>query len=77
MEKFLAAVGAFVFAVILVTGLSLLMAYPTMWVVNYLFTSSVISGLFGVAQLTFWKALWLNYITAALFKGTTTVNSSK
>ena len=74
MEKFLAAVGAFVFAVILVTGLSLLMAYPTMWVVNYLFTSSVISGLFGVAQLTFWKALCLNYITAALFKGTTTVN---
>jgi hypothetical protein len=68
MEKFLAAVGAAVFAVAFVAGISLLMAYPTMWIVNYLFTSSVISGLFGVTQLTFWKALWLNYITAALFK---------
>lgn len=74
MDKFLAAIGAIVFAVVFVAGISLLMAYPTMWIVNYLFTSSVISSLFGVAQLTFWKALWLNYITAALFKGTTTVN---
>jgi hypothetical protein len=77
MDKFLVAVGAFVFALVLVAGLSLLMAYPTMWIVNYLFTSSVISGLFGVAQLTFWKALWLNYITAVFFKRTATVKSSK
>lgn len=75
MDKLLTALGAFVLAVFIVAGLSLLMAYPTMWIVNYLFTSSVISSLFGVAQLTFWKALWLNYITAALFKGTTTIKS--
>jgi hypothetical protein len=77
MDKVLTAVGAFVLVFVLAAGIALLMAYPTMWIVNYLFTSSVISGLFGVAQLTFWKALWLNYITVVFFKGTATVKSSK
>ena len=55
-------------AVVVLIGL--LLGYPTMWMVNYLFTPSIISSLFGVAQLTFWRAFWLNCLCATLFKGT-------
>ena len=68
MDKFLTAIGTVVVGVLVFVGVSLLMAYPTLWMVNYLFTSSVILSLFGAVQLTFWKAFWLNYFCASLFK---------
>lgn len=62
----------FVIAMLLVAVLSVLGAYPTKWLVNYLFTPAVLVALFG-GPLTFWKALVLNYVAASLFKGTTEV----
>ena len=75
MDKFLKAVGAVVVVFFTVVGISILMAYPTKWVVNYLFTSGTIMSLFGIAQLTVWKALWLNFICGTLFKASSSSSS--
>ena len=74
-ETFFKAIGVAVFGFIVIVGISVLGAYPTKWVMNYLFSPSVLTALFGVAQLGFWKALALNFITSTLFKGTTTVKA--
>ena len=77
MDNVLKVIGAVFIGLLLVGGVALLGAYPTKWIVNYLFTSSVIASLFGVAQLTFWKAFWLNWLCAVLFKSTNTSSTSK
>ncbi len=61
--KFLVIMG-------IAVGLSLLMAYPTMWVVNYLFAPPALMSVFWVSQMTFWKAFWLNFFCHYMFKGT-------
>jgi hypothetical protein len=76
LEKLVKGVGIVVIALITVALLSVLGAYPTKWLVNYLFTPSVLVALFG-GPLTFWKALALNYVSSLLFKGTTTVKSKE
>lgn len=76
METVIKAVGAIVIFFILIVALAFLFAYPTLWAVNYLFAPSAIAAVFGVPQLTFWKALVLNYVAGALIKGTTN-NPSK
>lgn len=68
MAKVLAIVGIIVLALVFAFGIALLFAFPTMWLVNYLFTTVVIKSLFGISVLTFWKAFWLNFLCAALFK---------
>lgn len=60
-----------------IVGLSLLFAIPTLLIVNYLFTKALILSVFGTPQLTFWKAFWLNFLCASLFKSNTTVNTKK
>jgi hypothetical protein len=62
-------IGIVVFAAALVVVFALLMTFPTMWLVNYLFTPAVILSLFGTTALTFWKALWLNMFCGIIFKG--------
>lgn len=57
-----------------VVGLSLLFAFPTKWIANYLFTPGVLYSLFGITSLTVWKAWALNAICGTLFKSTTTKN---
>jgi hypothetical protein len=63
MEKFLKAVGALVVFIGLVALTAVLTAYPTKWVVNYLFTPGLLTALFGTAKIGFWQALALNFIT--------------
>lgn len=75
MEALVKSVGIVVVFVGIVCGYSILFAYPTMWVVNYLFTPNTIISLFGIAQLTLWKALWLNFICGVLFKGSNSSSS--
>ena len=75
MDKVLLAVGAILFILALVTGLSLLFAFPIMWLWNYLFASQVTMTLFGTAKLAFWKAFWLNFLAGALFKGSSASTS--
>lgn len=55
-------------------GLAILFAYPTMWVVNYLFTAQLLTYVFGVAKISLWQALVLN-IFFGFIKGTSTSSS--
>jgi hypothetical protein len=55
-----------------ILGLGLLMAFPLMWALNYVFTSAVLMALFGVSKLTFWKTVILSWVIAFLFKSTST-----
>ena len=77
MEKIFTIIGALVVVFAVVAVGSIIGAYPTKWIVNYLFTPQVLMSLFGVSQLTFWKALWLNFICSALFKASSTSSTKK
>ena len=67
MEFFLKALG--VLALVLL--LALLMAYPTMWLWNWLMPI-----IFGLTKVTFWQALGLNMLSGILLKNTS-LSSSK
>lgn len=71
-----AIVGAFL-VVAFVVGLSFLLAYPTMWLVNYLFAPTFMTLVFGAAKLTVLKAWALNFVAGILLKSSSTSSSSK
>ena len=77
MEDVVKAVGVIVLGLGLIVGVAFLSAYPTLWLVNYLFTPNTLISLFGIAQLTFWKAFWLNFLCSILFKSSNTSTSKK
>ena len=52
----------------LIVGLALLFAFPLMWLINYVFASSVLLALFGVPQITFWKTVALSIVMGWLVK---------
>ena len=64
---FLAVVGAIVMAILL----GFLLAFPVMWLWNY-----VMPVVFALPTLTFWKAWALLILSNFLFKSSTTVNKS-
>jgi uncharacterized membrane protein len=64
MEKF---IGVVVFGLVLIFVLAFLMAFPTMWLVNYILSDTALVAVFG-GPLTFWKALALNFVCSLLFK---------
>lgn len=72
MKTFVSFVGI---AVILV-ALALLMAFPTLWLVNYLFAPSLLLSIFGVSQIGFWKALALNLFFGFFVKSSSTNSKS-
>ena len=76
MEKLIGALVLALGAIGLVVGLAFLMAFPTMWAVNYLFSPALLTFVFGMAKIRFWQALVLNFISATLFK-VTTISSGK
>jgi hypothetical protein len=76
METLLKAVGAIVVFIGLVALLAVLTAYPTKWVVNYLFTPGILTVLFGTAKIGFWQALALNFITG-LARGTASATTKE
>jgi hypothetical protein len=51
----------------LVVILAALVGYPVKWMMNYLFTPTVLHATFGISQMTFWKAFWLAILTGFLF----------
>jgi len=53
---------------------SFLLAYPTMWLVNYVFTAQLLAFVFG-GTLTVYKAWALNILAGFLFKSTNTSSS--
>jgi hypothetical protein len=68
METLSKVVGAIVLGMLAISGLAVLMAYPTKLAVNYLLAPSAIQSVFGAPELTVWKALALNFVCATLFK---------
>ena len=75
MEKFLKAVGTSVIIVVALAGVSLLMAFPTKWVVNYLFNPTLLATIFTTGHLTVWHAWALNFAASTLIKSQ--LNESK
>jgi Flp pilus assembly protein TadB len=72
MDKLTKAIGAFVLALVLIVAISLLGAYPTKWLVNYVLAPGFIYFVFGVTKIGFWKALTTNILAGQLFKSTST-----
>ena len=61
-------IGAVAGVVMLVVLVVFLLAFPTMWLWNFLFEPHVTTYLFGVPELTFGRALALNFLTGILFQ---------
>ena len=76
METVTKAIGAIVLVVMIIAVLAIVMAWPTMWLVNYTFSPSAIMAIFGRTTLDFWHALALNVVCGLLFRSTST-NTSK
>ena len=72
MEKFIAAIVTAAIYFGFIIALIAIFAFPVMWIVNYLFTSTVLLTVFGTSQITFWKAFWLLVLAGFLFKSTNT-----
>lgn len=66
MEKIFTYVVAF----FLVLGLSLLLTWPLMLVINLVFSPAALYAVFGATQIGFWKTFGLTVVSTALFKGT-------
>lgn len=49
--------------VLLILGIGLLMAFPTMWLWNWLMIP-----IFGLIKITFWQAFGLNILTGVFFR---------
>lgn len=75
MEAVVKIVGVIVLVVVIVGVLALLLAFPTMWLVNYLFAPSALAAVFGTPAIGFWKAFWLNFFFGVAFKSSS--SSSK
>ena len=56
-------VSAFFIAILLVGLVSVLMAFPTMWLWNW-----IMPAICGFGKLSVWKALGLNFLCGILFK---------
>jgi hypothetical protein len=74
-EKLATVIGGIVLIILAIAGVSIVMAYPVKWLVNYLFTPGVLMAVFGVTKFSIWRALWLSVLCGLLFKST--VSSSK
>lgn len=72
MEKVFIAIGAIALLVVLIVGIGALVAFPVMWLVNGLFTSTVILTVFGVTKVGFLQAWGVLILSGLLFKSTNT-----
>lgn len=63
MDDIMKVMGGCVLVIALVVGVAVLMAFPTMWVWNWL-----MPGLFGIKTITFSQALGINFLSSILFK---------
>lgn len=73
IETAFMAVGAVILILALVAGLSLLLAWPVMWLWNWL-----MPVIFGIVKITYWQAWGLMTLAGFLTKGSSVnTNSSK
>lgn len=68
MEEILAFMIVVIGGVAAFTILGFLFAFPTMWLVNYLFSASFLQYVFGISSLSVMKAWALNVVAGLLFK---------
>ena len=59
-----------VMAIALVLAMSLFMAFPTMWLWNWL-----MPDIFGLIEINVWQALGMNFLSGILIKPTNSNNS--
>ena len=71
MKNVIKIIKAVVFAVVVVVALGLLMAFPTMWLWNWL-----MPDLFGLTTITVDQAFGLNILTGLFFRSSSTVKKS-
>lgn len=71
------ALGALAGVIALIFGISLLFAIPVYLIVNYLFSTSALTAVFGCAKLTFWQAYWLSVLSGFVLRGTTSTKKEK
>ena len=65
------AILTFLLSIILTVGVGLLIAFPVMWLWNY-----VIPDVFGLSTIVFWQAFALYTLSSILFKDTATVSKN-
>jgi hypothetical protein len=71
MKSFATLVGTVVLVMVGTVALSLLLAFPTKWLVNYIFSDGFRLAAFGVLKIDVWRAWALNILITGLFKTTT------
>ncbi len=67
IDDFGTAMAAVVGIFVLVFIVSLLMAFPTMWLWDWL-----MPVIFGLKEITFWQAFGINLLSGILFKSSNT-----
>ncbi len=70
MRNFFTNLLTFIIALLFIAVFSLLLAFPVMWLWNW-----IMPVIFGLTRVTFWQALGINLLCGFLFKGTTTTKS--
>lgn len=75
METLLKSIGVFVLVFALVTVLGLIFAYPIMWLLNYIFSATLLTYVFGAPVVTYWKAYALNLLAGLLLPRNTNTSS--
>ena len=71
LAYFIGGLGVIAFIV----ALALLMAWPLMVLINYVFSTALLTFLFGAAKISFWKTVALSIVTGSLFKSASTSSS--
>ena len=52
--------ASFIILLAFVVAISMLLAFPVMYLINYLFSEQLLMFVFGVAKITFWKTFFFN-----------------
>lgn len=74
MKKLLAITATLVGVIVLIVAFGALMAIPTMYILNYLFSSAFLTLVFGVVKVGLWRAWVFNIFCGLFVKG---VSASK
>jgi hypothetical protein len=72
MNKFFEAIGLGIVAFVVVIGLSLLLAFPTKWAINYVVNPTLLATVFTTGHFSVWHAWALNFLASSLVKSTNT-----
>ncbi|MDI6734522.1 MAG: hypothetical protein QMD50_03505 [Patescibacteria group bacterium] len=71
MDEFFEVIGTIVVVLFIVAVFAIILAFPTMWIVNYVFLETALMAIFGTTSIGFWKALCLNLFFGIAFKSST------